>query len=231
MGDMNGQISKPTTKEAYVYQVLRSAILNCELRPRQKLVIDHLSQELAVSPIPIRGALQRLQAEGLVDIRPHAGAAVAPLHLEHIGEIFTLLTALEQTAVRLAAPQMDEEKLGPLTALVEEMETAANQSDPQRWSALNADFHLALAQLSGMPLLVEFTRRTLENWLRLSRCTFSQVGILRLRQAQAEHRQMVALLARGDTVGLVELVDRHNQSAHEAYQDLAQAGALAGRER
>ena len=75
------------TKEEYVYNTLRTAIMRCELAPGKKLVIDNLSTELGVSPIPIRGALQRLQAEGLVEITPHTGAVVSeisPIALDQV---------------------------------------------------------------------------------------------------------------------------------------------------
>lgn len=67
------------TKEEYAYDTLRAAIGHCNLRPGEKLVIDSLSLELDISPIPIRVALQRLQAEGLVEIKPHTGAIVSPI--------------------------------------------------------------------------------------------------------------------------------------------------------
>ena len=76
------------TKEEYVYDTLRAAIMRCELKPGKKLVMDNLSVELDVSPIPIRGALQRLQAEGLVEIIPHTGAVVSAISPDTVNEIF-----------------------------------------------------------------------------------------------------------------------------------------------
>jgi len=67
------------TKQEYVYQALRGAILRGELAPGQRLVIDQIGRRLQVSAIPIREALQLLQSEGLVLSAPHVGSTVAPI--------------------------------------------------------------------------------------------------------------------------------------------------------
>ena len=67
------------TKQEFVCQTLRQAILSCELRPGERLVIDDLARRLLVSIIPVREALQVLQAEGLVLTVPHVGATFQPI--------------------------------------------------------------------------------------------------------------------------------------------------------
>ena len=208
------------TKEEYVYSVLRRAIIQCEVHPGEKLVMDRLSQELGTSPIPIRSALQRLQAEGLVEITPHAGAVVSAISLDEISEIFSLLETLERTAFVQAAQHASPADLQELERLIAVMEHAAQVGDTRHWSETNIRFHLTVAAISGMPLLVEFTSRTLDKWIRLSRCYFSQFGSLRIHQAQEEHRQILANLQSGDLQGLETLAHQHNHQAHLAYQDL-----------
>ena len=61
------------TKQEFVYRTLRDAILRCELQPGERLVIDDLARRLNVSIIPVREALQLLQAESLVQVVPHVG--------------------------------------------------------------------------------------------------------------------------------------------------------------
>jgi DNA-binding GntR family transcriptional regulator len=72
------------TKQAFVYETLRDAILKCEMPPGERLIIDDLAGRLEVSAIPVREALQVLQTEGLVVTVPHVGATVAPISLESI---------------------------------------------------------------------------------------------------------------------------------------------------
>jgi DNA-binding GntR family transcriptional regulator len=220
MLNIDPSLRRYQTKEEYVYEVLYSAILKCELKPGERLVMDHLSKELGTSTIPIRAALQRLQAEGLVEITPHAGAVVSVVSLDMIAELFALLEALERVAFRAAAEKAGEADIAALESILSQMDQALEQEDTRRWSDLNTAFHRTVAEITGMNLLLEFTNRTLDSWNRLNRCYFEQVGSLRMRQAQAEHHQMVILLTRRETNSLEELATRHNRLAYEGYRDL-----------
>src|SRR5512144_1932274 len=102
---------KPRTKEEYAYDVIREAILRCELKPGEKLVIDNLSDKLGVSPIPLRGALQRLQSEGLVEIIPHTGAIVSELSPANIEQVSLLLERLEILSFQVVAHKAGEEDI------------------------------------------------------------------------------------------------------------------------
>lgn len=206
-----------TTKEAYAYQVLREAILTGQLSPGDRLVMDRLSKEMGISPIPLRGALQRLESEGLVDITPHSGAVVAPVAQEEIGEIFLLLELLEAQAFRAAAGQVNDEILARLTALVEEMDQAAASGDLETWAQANDRFHREIASLSKMRLLTELTGRVLDHWARLRR-SFAPVLANNLERAQVDHHQMLALLSAGDGEALAELAANHNRRASAAYE-------------
>lgn len=219
-------IARPTTKEEFVYNVLRAAILRCELLPGERLVMDRLSHELGTSPIPIRSALGRLQAEGLVAITPHTGAMVSPIPRDTIAELFTLLAALESIVMRLLAPKITPSEIETLLDLVNNMDGALAAEDSQAWSDGDFDFHTTMAAQAGMALLFDFTTRTMESWLRLSRCHFSQAGPQRMVQAQAEHRQMINLLAQHNGPALGTLVVDHNRLTLQAYQALMTADGV-----
>lgn len=215
---------KPTklyrTKEEYVYDVLRSAIMRCELMPGEKLVLDRLSAELTVSTIPIRSALQRLQSEGLVEITPHVGATVSEISPETINEIFLLLEALENTAFVVAASKATPEDIAYLVELVDAMGAVLDQVDSDRWYEMNSEFHRAVCAITQMPLLMEFTKHTLDSWDRLRRCYLHRIRSPRMQVAHEEHVQMVALMRSGDIESLSELVSQHNQQAREHYRVL-----------
>ena len=94
------------TKQEFVYETLRDAIMRCELGPGQRLVIDELARRLEVSAIPVREALQLLQSEGLVANVPHVGATVSLISRESIAEVFSVMEGLEIVATRSAAERM-----------------------------------------------------------------------------------------------------------------------------
>src|SRR2546421_3327167 len=92
------------TKQEFAYQTLRDAIMRCELRPGEPLVIDDLARRLPVSTLPGREAIQMLHAEGLVVTVPHTGVTVAPVSPESVQDVFAVLEGLEVVASRLPAP-------------------------------------------------------------------------------------------------------------------------------
>ena len=208
------------TKEANVYEVLRQAILRGELKPGEKLVIDRLAADLKVSPLPVRSALQHLQAEGLVQITPYASAVVSEISWEMIDEIFTLLEHLEAMACIGVAGHAGRHDFGPLAVLADEMDAALARPDVEAYSELNSRFHRMIAEMTGRRLLIEFTARALDNWDRLRRLYLDQVFSPRMPLAQAEHRQILARLKAGDTAKLTDLIALHNRGALEAYRKL-----------
>jgi DNA-binding GntR family transcriptional regulator len=206
------------TKEENVYEILRAAIMHLELKPGEKLVIDHLATELGVSPLPVRAALQHLQSDNLVEITPHAGAVVSEISWDMIDEIFMLLEHLEAMAFAVVAHKASPSDFQTLSRLVSEMDAALERHDPQAYSELNSHFHRTIAELTGMLLIVEFTARTLDSWDRLRRLYLDSVFSPRMAIAQDEHRQMLRLLQTGNVVGLAELAVKHNRGALEDYR-------------
>jgi DNA-binding GntR family transcriptional regulator len=216
------------TKQEYVYQSLRDAIMRCDLQPGERLVIDVLARTLQVSAIPIREALQLLQSEGLVVIAPHVGASVAPISEASIDEAFAILEGLEMVAVRGAIERLDEARAAELTELVALLDEALAATEYERWGDLNARLHRRIGEIAEMPLLREMTERVLARWERLRRFYFKGVLVHRVEQAQREHHVLLdAMLARNAPLA-EQVVRRHNQAALAAYrQYLSSAPAQA----
>jgi DNA-binding GntR family transcriptional regulator len=212
------------TKQEFVCQTLRQAILSCELRPGERLVIDDLARRLLVSIIPVREALQVLQAEGLVLAVPHVGATVAPVSRESILDVFTVLEGLEVVATRLVAERGSEEALATLARLVAAMDVAVERGRLEEWADLNTRFHQAISAASGLPMLQEMTGRVLGRWDRVRRYYFNGVLSHRVTQAQQEHREILAALESRDLPRLEALVRAHNQRALGAYMSFLNDG-------
>ncbi|RPI35784.1 MAG: GntR family transcriptional regulator [Hyphomicrobiaceae bacterium] len=208
---------KPRTKEDYAYDVLRSAILSCELKPGDRLVLDALSHQLGISSIPMRAALQRLQSEGLVEITPHTGAVVSDLSPINIEEVSLVLERLELLGFELAMQAATNEDISALRAHIEKMDVILARGDADRWSDLNRELHHSVAALSKNKLLMEFTARALDSWIRLRRWYLPEV-VLQLAQAQDEHRQMVELLARRDLHAMGVLLYEHHERIRKMHR-------------
>jgi len=214
--------SKPKykTKEEYIYHILREAILDCEIKPGEKLVIDQLSEELEISTIPIRAAIQRLGMEGLVIIKPHSPAQVSPITKDMIQETFALLASLEMIAYEQIAYQADAKTINELEELVNSMDESLAEEDSRSWAEININFHRQVAQVSQMHLLIEFTNRALDQWRRLSQHYFKEVASTRIQIAQQEHREIINLIKAKKVSELTILTRRHNLEAANAYNQL-----------
>ncbi len=207
----------PQTKQGYVYASLRDDILRCTLAPGQRLVIEEIAGRLGVSPIPVREALRLLQSEGLIETVAHVGAIVAPITPVSVVETFTVLEGLELVSTRLAAERMTAHDHVTLLTYLDDMDAVLSANDVAAWGDTNTAFHGAIVRLTGLPLLVEMTERALGRWDRIRRFFAAEVLSRRAPQSQAEHREIVAAMAAGDTAALEALVKRHNQSATAAY--------------
>jgi DNA-binding GntR family transcriptional regulator len=205
------------TKQEFVYRTLREAILRCELQPGERLVIDDLARRLNVSIIPVREALQLLQAESLVQVVPHVGTSVTPVSRDSIIDVFVVLEGLEVSATRLVTERGRPADLALLGGQVEAMDAALAANDREEWAALNRRFHLTISELPGLDMVKDLTAKALDRWDRLRRFYFKGVLANRVEQAQEEHREILEAMRGRDMTTLQTLVRRHNQGALQAY--------------
>jgi DNA-binding GntR family transcriptional regulator len=117
-------------------------------------------------------------------------------------------------AFEVAAEKATPADIARLRHIVQELDRALATKDLERWSELNIEFHSAVAAITQMDLLIEFSNRLLDAWTRLRRWYLPQI-ITQLPQAQAEHRKMVELLERRDVAGLSRLVTDHSRRLRE----------------
>ena len=217
------------TKQEYVYQALRGAIIRGELPPGQRLVIDDIARRLEVSAIPIREALQSLQAEGLVVSAPHVGATVASISQDEVHEVFAIMEGLETVAVREAAARLTPEQGESLGTIVADMDSAVDRQEYERWAEMNGKLHRSIGEIAAMPLLREMTDRALSRWERLRRHYFQGVLVPRVEQAQREHRELLAALVARDPDASERVVRAHNRNAQAAYSAFLQQQGPSGR--
>lgn len=197
------QLSRRTLAKA-VADNLRQRILTAELAVGGRLNQDELASSLGVSRIPLREALRQLEAEGFVEIVPHRGAFVVALSIDEIKEIYEIRIALESLAVELAVPKATPAHLDRIEELLGRMDA---EPDPLRWLDLNLEFHNALYLPAARPrlsALIEMWRRHSELYLRIY-----VMPMGRIRQAQEEHRLILAAYRRRDSVEAVDTLRRH----------------------
>ena len=138
----------------HVYTALRERILSGDLPRASKLRQVSLAEEMGVSRTPLREALRRLAAEGLVDFSPNRGATVSELDFGDMRHAWAARVALEPGAARLAAERRDPDGVAAMREAIADQRSADGERG-QSFSA-NRAFHLALAAASGNPHLTRF---------------------------------------------------------------------------
>src|SRR5260370_8022846 len=124
------------------------------LAPGTELSEVALSRELAVSRGPIREAMGRVAAEGLVTVRPRRGVEVRSITPEEVIESYQVREALEVLAVRLAVPRMTDADLADLDELVDRMAELAEKGAVAEFFTANAAFHERLCAPLATPHLL-----------------------------------------------------------------------------
>lgn len=135
--------------EEVVTTALRDAILSGELRPGERLLQEQLADQLRVSRIPLRDALRRLEAEGLVRIGPRRGAEVASLSRADILEIYEVRIALEPGLMRRAVESLGPADTRRLVEMSEQMDARVDR--PAEGLRARRAFYSELYRYAGRP--------------------------------------------------------------------------------
>jgi DNA-binding GntR family transcriptional regulator len=205
-----------------VYRHLRQEILADQLPPGTELSEVALSRELAVSRGPIREAMGRLAAEGLVTIRPRRGAEVRSLTTQELIDAYQVREALEVMAVRLAIPRITEADLARLDDLIDQMAGHAGRRAVADFFAANVAFHETLCELSGNKKLQEVHHRLEGEISRFQARTLALRGSL--ESSVSEHRAILAAVRLGDVEKAGELTAAHVRVPAQRLQESLDEG-------
>lgn len=198
-------------------RMLKDRITWGELAPGTRLIETQLAEDLGVSRTPIRQALQRLEADGLV-VRESAGLIVPPFDIEVAVETLLIRELLEPFAAKESAPRLDEPDVARLRSIVFEMEALSQTShpSPQFGAELNAEFHNLLDSKCGHGRILEVIQVARDSYSALR--LYSSYTEEDRRRVHREHLAILdaALAAAGNpdrADGLADLIRDHMRSA------------------
>lgn len=185
---------KSSNRSFPVYDSLRQAIIEQALKPGVKLPEDSIGETFGVSRTIVRNALVRLDAEGLVDLRPNRGASVAEPTIEEAYDIFEMRQCLEGEVMKRLCKMDPKPVVKALKAhLAEEQEYLGK--DPARSIRLAGEFHILLAELTGSRILANYVNEI------VSRCSLIVARFAQAHSAECgveEHAEIIAAIAEGD---------------------------------
>src|SRR3954471_12721933 len=122
------------------FGALHEAILTGRLQPGERLPIEELAEVLDMSAMPIREAVRRLDAAGLVENVPHRGARVTELSIDDLAEVYEVRLALEPAAVRRAAERFSDQAAARASEKLAALNSLRDDNSPAVWAAHTA-FH------------------------------------------------------------------------------------------
>jgi len=201
------------TKAEAVYEQLRERILSGALSPAAPLNQEALAPELGVSVTPLREALRRLEAEGLVQFEAHKTAIVTPLSRAELAEVYDVRQQLDPYAAALATSRVSDGELDEL----ERLARAKASLDPVTQVGINRAFHRAIYASSGNVLLTEILDRL---WERTDRYRIMLVRReVDVATVAREHAQIVEAMRARRPRSVAKLIRAHVASARSLIEE------------
>ncbi len=197
---------RPPTRSKWIDDVVREAIISGELDPGSRLNLSELATAYDVSVTPLREAFARLAVDGLVELRPHGAARVAPISLEHADDLYALRRILEPHALAAAIDTADDDDRSRWQAAHADL-----TADEREWTdrlRRHADFHRALVSscpstwmLRSLAPLHDHSRRVVAV---ISRWTEPHES-----PGLDDHSELLNLALEGRSDDAAALLDRH----------------------
>jgi len=200
-----------------VFEQLRDQILSMELRPGQLIDEVNLASRFNVSRSPVREALVRLAAEGLVQTVPNKGTMVTPLNLDEFPAYVDALDLIQRAVFRLAARFRTEEDLTLIRSANEEFRRRVTANDALGMIRQNAKLHLAMATAGRNRILTDTYRRILDEGRRTLRLYFRSYGDTLPETLCDAHDEQIAAIAAQDEARAEQLAREHADEVHQRF--------------
>jgi DNA-binding GntR family transcriptional regulator len=186
--------ARDQSRSDFVYEAIRSAIQTGQLGRGERVREEEVAEVLGVSRTPVREALRRLQASGLLEISHRRGLSVSVISRRKVLELFDMLEVLEGAAARFAAQHASESELLLLRRLLSE--SLAVEDDPLKTTHLNRVFHHAIYDAAHNRYLLGSLGEVYDSMALLGKTTYVIKG--RARSAHEEHVAIVEAIAARD---------------------------------
>ncbi|HEX2034870.1 MAG TPA: GntR family transcriptional regulator [Chloroflexota bacterium] len=213
---------------AKTYQVIRDLIVTRAVGPGDKLTADGLSQRFGVSRTTVKNALDQLEAEGLVVVRPQVGTFVRGLTARDVRDLWDARLMIETFAARRGVLVATEEQREELRAIVEAMAPLVDgdeyrEAHAQRAVALHRRLHRLVVETADNPYLLVLHRQIRAHMHIVD--YRSRLSLRRASRGLEQHRTIAEAYARRDPTLAVTTLKRHiEQSRDTALQAIAKLG-------
>ncbi|WP_456788823.1 GntR family transcriptional regulator [Cellulomonas sp. P5_C5] len=205
-------VSEARSKSQHAYHSLKERIAAEELTPGHRLVLASVAHELGMSVVPVREAIRRLEAEGLVTFERNVGARVSMIDDSQYRHSMETLAILEGAATALAARHLTADDVRQARALNRRLVESLDDFDPRLFTSVNHRFHAVLFAACPNPHLLALVE---SEWVRLGRLRDSTFSFVpgRAQESVREHEALLDLIESGAALAAVEHAARSHRSA------------------
>lgn len=196
-----------------IYIKLRGMILDFEIQPNSRLTETELATYFKVSRTPIREALQRLESDELITIRPKQGCFVRGMDFDEFTDYYQIRVSLEMLSLDMACLHMPDAALKQLCSVWEKNVSTGDPSDAERIANLDEAFHITLAEGGGNRVLVKMLT-DINNRIRIvRRLDFTDQE--RIGKTYEEHYQIIQSLLKRDVLAAKNAMIQHIKKSEE----------------
>ena len=181
-----------------VYDLLRDEILNLKLAPGSPIDEVQLGERFGMSRTPIREALVRLAEEGLVSTLPNRSTMVAQIDFLNLHTYFDALSLMYRVTTRLAAQHHRPADLDAIRALQADYARAVQAQDALAMIAINAAFHIAIAEAGRNPYFSSLSKRLLGEGRRILRLYYESYDDQLPMHLVDEHTELIQAITDRD---------------------------------
>lgn len=206
------------TKAGDVLQRIRMDIIDCDLKPGEKLRFEALRSKYSVSFSTLREALSRLVAENLVVVEGQRGFIVAPVSVADLNDLTDVRVLIEREALAKSIRAGDDRWEAAILSAFHRMERLQERLGrdyylSEEWVALHGDFHFSLVSACQSPVLLEIRTKLFERAHRYRR--MSSQFRPKWRAKEVQHKQIADAALDRDEATALRLIDRHIRETSE----------------
>lgn len=200
-----------------IYEIIKNQILSHALSPGEKLNIDQMARDLNVSNIPIREALSRLAADGLVNIIPYKGVSVAEISLPDLDELYELRMELEGYATRKATHVIPDVELNWLDHEMKQSYVSLEnyQGNLETVMKMNEQLHGTILKYAHNGNLHKMMKHYLQRIERYLIYVHQDLDIETVKKEWHEHQEILNFLQERDHQMAEKSMRTHISNSHQ----------------
>ena len=195
------------SKSQNVYNMIKHSIIVGELAPEQELIEAELCEKYDASRTPIRNALVKLEADGLLDNEPNKGCRVSAITFQFATEVLDTRTALESHALRICCRKKDPKIIETLYRLVLQQKECLASGKKDEFIEMDVYFHRTIVESCGNSIWLSFWETVMVHIHRI--LTISMYRDTVLESAVDVHSRLIKSIASGDEEAVTKEITNH----------------------